>query len=164
MVWKHKATSNLMIEADKVKLPLKHLLKALFTLNVKRLERLVISDLLISICWLMALFTLNVKRLKRFVIPYLLIWMCWLTALLTLNVKRLDRLAIPNLLIWMCWLKALFTLNAKRLERLVRADLLIWMCFYRWRADDAQVFHMKLSFLEVFCNQVQPWNLDRVEN
>jgi hypothetical protein len=55
-------------------------------------------------------------------------------------------------------------LNAKRLERLVRADLLIWMCFYRWRADDAQVFHMKLSFLKVFCNQVQPWNLDRVEN
>jgi hypothetical protein len=96
--------------------------------------------------------------------PYLLIWMCWLMALLTLNVKRLERLAIPNLLIWMCWLKALFTLKAERLERLVRPDLLIWMCFYRWRADDAEVFHMKLSFLEVFRNQVQPWNLDRGEN
>jgi hypothetical protein len=40
----------MMIEADKVKLPLKHLLKAYLTLNLKRLERLVISDLLISIC------------------------------------------------------------------------------------------------------------------
>jgi hypothetical protein len=39
-----------MIEADKVKLPLKHLLKAFLTLNLKRLERLVISDLLILIC------------------------------------------------------------------------------------------------------------------
>jgi hypothetical protein len=55
----------------------------------------------------------------------------------------------------------LFTLNAKRLDRLVRPDLLTWMCFYRWRADDAEVFIWSFHFSR---NQVQPWQLDRGEN